>query len=94
MEREEVEAMWERIKALEENQLKFCKVTAYESILSVYNLAVMLMPLRNVKSYEKYMEPKREQAERDILNAKSVDEVIGLLRGFNYDCISFVNSMR
>ena len=93
MEREEIEAMWERITALEENQLKFCKVAAYESVLSVYNLAVMLMPPRNVQSYVKYMKPKHEQAEENILNAKSIDEVIGLLRGFNYDCISFVNSM-
>ena len=95
MNREEIEAMWERIKALEENQLKIGKAVAYESLLSTYNLAAIIIGLANKKlAYEEYMKPKQVQAEQAILSAESIDEIIELLRNFNFDCISFTRSLR
>jgi len=94
MEREEIEAMWERIRALEENSLKVCKAMAYESALSTYNLAAIPIGIAGKeKAYEEYMKPKSDQVEKAIWGAENVDEVVQLLRNFNFDCLAFVQSV-
>jgi hypothetical protein len=94
MGREELDAMWERIKALEENQLKVSKAIASESVVSIYNLELVGMGLVDkMQAYQKYMKPKMNQARQGIFNAESIDKVIELLRNFNSDCIEFVKSV-
>ena len=94
MEREEIEAMWERIKALEENMLKVTKAMVYESILSTNNLVAWPLATAGKKqAYMEYMKPKVDQAKEAVLEAESVDKVVELLRAFNFDCISFMVSV-
>ena len=95
MEREEIEAMWERIKALEENQLRVCKAMAYEILLSTWNLALtaLMVSKDKLEPYEKYMKPKVQRAEKAIRSAGNIDQVVSVLRAFNHDCMSFVKAM-
>ena len=94
MEREEIEAMWERIKALEENQLKVSKAMAIENMASFNNLAIVITAITDKRqAYKEYMGPKLDQATKDIFSVGNVGEVIELLHNFNSDCISFLKSV-
>lgn len=95
MEKEEKEAMWERISNLEKNQVKFCKSMAYESVLTTYNLVLMIISAseKDTKGYTTYMGDKFKKAEKDIFSMKNVDEIIEFVRRFNYDCGSYMKSV-
>ena len=95
MEREEIEAMWERIKALEENQLKVSKALAAQSILFFYGLegAILKLITGKFEAYKDYMGPRAKKAGHDISNAENVDRVIEVTSEFTEDCLSFTSSL-
>jgi len=95
MEREEIEAMWERIKALEENQLKVSKLLCEDSATILYTLAGTVLRLRkgNLETYREYMGAKVQEVCKQIRKAEDVDSVISLVREFTDDCVKFVESL-
>jgi hypothetical protein len=94
MEREEIEAMWERIKTLEENSLKVSKALAEQSLYSIYGLMSSRAAAGgHHKSFGEYMEPKAEAALQEITNAQSIDEVIQIIRKFTGDCVKFTGAL-
>ena len=97
MEREEIEAMWERIRALEKNSLEVAREAANLGVASAYNLAVtMLVHFREPKkivSFTKYMEPRYESAEKAALDAGSTKEAFRIAAEFQNDCIGYVKSL-
>jgi len=94
MEREEIDAMWERIKALEENSLKVSKALGQESIFSIYGLAVSGTSAGGkLQTFAEYMGPKIKEAQLNIEDAQSIDRVIEVVREFNKDCIAFARSL-
>jgi len=97
MEREEVEAMWERIKALEKNSLEVAREVAAFEVLSAYNFAVaMLVHLdepKKIVSFTKYMEPRYESAEKAALDAGSTKEAFRIATEFQNDCIGYLKSL-
>jgi len=94
MEREEIEAMWERIKALEENSLKVSKALAEQSLYSIFGLMSSRAAERgHHRSFGAYMEPKAKEALQEIRNAQSIDEVIQIIRKFTEDCVKFTGAL-
>ena len=97
MQREEVEAMWERIRALEKNSLEVARGAASFGVVSAYNLAVtMLLHFREPKkivSYTKYMQPRYESAEKAALDAGSTKEAFRVATEFQNDCIGYLKSL-
>jgi hypothetical protein len=97
MEREEIEAMWERIRALEKNSLEVAREVASFGVVSAYNLAVtMLLHFREPKkivSFTKYMEPRYESAEKAALDAGSAEEAFRIAAEFQNDCIGYLKSL-
>jgi len=97
MEREEIEAMWERIRALEKNSLEVAREAASLGVVSAYNLAVtVLMHFREPKkivSFTKYMEPRYESAEKAALDAGSTKEAFRIAAEFQNDCIAYLKSL-
>ena len=96
MQREEIEAMWERIGALEKNSLEMAREAARFEVLSAYNFAVaMLIHLgdpKKIVSYTKYMQPRCEAAEEAVLGAPSMQEAFKIASQFQNDCISYLKS--
>jgi len=96
MEREEIEAMWERIRALEKNSLEVAREAARFEVLSAYNLAVtMLVHFREPKkmvSFTKYIQPRCEAAEEAVLGAPSMQEAFRIATDFHNDCLDYVKS--
>ncbi len=94
MEREEIDAMWERIKALEGNSLKISKTLGEQSILSILGHMIdVSVTHEKVENFRAYMQPKAEKAVEYIKNAKNVDTVLQLVREFTNDCLKFTASL-
>lgn len=94
MEREEIEAMWERIKALEENALKVSKALGVQSIISIFGqMGAASEAGGKSKTFIAYMKPKAEEAGEQIMNAQNVDEVIEIIRKFTSDCANFTGAL-
>ena len=94
MEREEIEAMWERIKALEENQLKLSKALGSESVFSTITQMTALSVVGGKRdAFQAYMKTKFEEVGREISNAKNIDKVIHVVHKFNDDCIKFTGAL-
>ena len=97
MEREEIEAMWERIRALEKNSLEVARGAASFGVVSAYNLAVTMLvhfgEPKKIVSFTKYMEPRYESAEKAALDAGSTEEAFKIASQFQNDCIGYVKSL-
>ena len=97
VDREEIEAMWERIRALEKNSLEVAREAASFEVTSAYNLAVtMLVHFREPKkivSFTKYMEPRYESAGKAALDAGSTKEAFRIATEFQNDCIGYLKSL-
>jgi hypothetical protein len=96
MEREEIEAMWERIRALEKNSLEVARETANFGVVSAYNLAVTMLvhfgEPKKIVSFTKYMEPRYESAEKAALGAPSIQEAFRIAINFHNDCMDYLKS--
>jgi len=94
MEREEIEAMWERIKALEENGLKICKTMGELIIVSLLGHMIDVSKAAGkFKNFKAYMEPKANQAVQHLKDAQSVDKALQVVREFTEDCFKFTESL-
>jgi hypothetical protein len=93
MEREEIEAMWERIKALEENSLKVSKALANQSIYSILGVMSSKVVGGSHKTFQAYMTPKAIETLGKIENAQNVDEIIGIIEQFTGDCTKFTTAL-
>jgi len=97
LEREEIEAIWERIKALEKNNLKLARYAARSLLTSTYNLmltGVMLASPREYDSFIKYMKPKCDLAENAISEATEISTAFKIQVDFQNDCIAYLNSRK
>jgi hypothetical protein len=96
MEREEIDAMWERIKALEENSLEVAREAANLGVVSAYNLVVTMLvhfgEPKKIVSFTKYMEPRYESAEKAALDAGSTKEAFRIATDFHNDCMDYLKS--
>ena len=94
MEREEIEAMWERIKALEENSLKISKTLGEIAITTVVGLVRSLMvPTGKFENFKAYMEPKSKEALEGIANAQNPEQIIDITRQFSNDSSVFTGAL-
>ena len=97
MEREEIEAMWERITALEKNSLEVAREAANSGVVFAYNLAVTILmhfgEPKKIVSFTKYMEPRYESAEKAALDAGSTKEAFRIAAEFQNDCIGYLKSL-
>ena len=94
MEREEIEAMWERIKALEENSLKVSKALAQQSIYSIFGqMTTRAARAGKHKAFGTYMKPKASEALKEIRDAQTIDRVIEIVEGFTKDCVKFTGAL-
>jgi hypothetical protein len=97
MEREETEAMWERIRALEKNNLEVAREAANLGVVSAYNLAVTMLvhfgEPKKIVSFTKYMEPRYESAEEAALGAPSIKEAFRIAADFHNDCMNYLKSL-
>jgi hypothetical protein len=98
MAREEIDAIWGRIRALEKNSLEVARVAAAFEITSTYNFAVaMLVHLgepKEIVSYRKYIEPRCNSAAEAALSAKSPEEAFKIATQFENDCIDYLKSRK
>jgi len=95
MEKEEMEKVGERVKALEENQLKMAKEFGKQGVaffLTLAGMKVAALKEDKYKSFEKYMKDKIAEANKKIGESKDVDEVITLSGEFTDDCINYTES--
>ena len=94
MNREEIEAMWERIKALEENSLKVSKALGKQSIISIFGqMYASAVGGGKHKTFFAYMKPKATAASEQLNNAQNVDEVIKIVERFTEDCVEFTGAL-
>ena len=97
VEREELDAMWERIRALEKNSLEVAREAASLGVVSAYNLAVTMLvhfdEPKKVVSFTKYMEPRYESAGKAALDAGSLKEAFRIAAEFQNDCIGYLKSL-
>ncbi len=99
MEREEIEAMWERIKALEKNSVEVARQAASFEVSSAYHLiAAVFLVLAvsgkpdKVGAYAKYMYPRFESADKAVLGAPNIQEAFKIATDFHNDCFSYLKS--
>ena len=99
MDREELDTMWERIKALEEDSLEVARQAATFEASSAYHLiaAVFLVLAASGKpdkagAYAKYMYPRLESAEKAVLVAPNVQEAFKIATDFHNDCFNYLKS--
>ena len=95
MKKEEAEKVGERVKKLEENQLKMAKEFGKQGVAFFLTLAGMkVAALREdkYKSFEKYMKGKITQANKKIGESNDVNEVVMLAGKFTDDCINYTES--
>ena len=92
--REEIDAMWERIKALEGNSLELSKALATQSIISIFaQMYAWSIGGGKHKTFLAYMKPKATAASEQLNNAQNVDEVIKIIDKFVDDCLNFTGAL-
>ena len=94
-EREEIEAMWERIKALEEKSLNVAWNVAAFEVQFTHNWVLTTLGIwkpAEVDAYIKYMKPKTEAAQKAAMNAGSVGEAFDIAAKFSDDCLAYLKS--
>ena len=95
VEREEIEAMWNRIKSLEENGLKIACNTAAFEIQFMHNWALTSLGIfkpSEIESFVKYMKPKSEVAQKAVMETDDVEVAFKTAFDFQNDCLSYLKS--
>jgi len=90
-----MEKVEERVKKLEENQLNMAKEYSKQGVAFFFTLAGMRIASlgeEKYKSYETYMRDNIDKANKQMGNAKDVDEVMALAAKFTDDCIKYTES--
>jgi hypothetical protein len=96
MQKEGMDDLGERIKALEENQLKIAKEFSKQNVSFFYALSgmrVAALKEDKYKTFEGYMKFKMEEASRYIGSAQNVEEVISLTDQYTDNCIAYAESL-
>ncbi len=95
MEKEEMEKVGERVKTLEENQLKMAKEFGKQGVaffLTLAGIKIAALKEDKYKSFENYMKDKITEANKQIGDAQDVEKVITLASKFTDDCINYTES--
>jgi hypothetical protein len=95
MEREEIDAMWERIKALEENSLVLAQTVGSSIVTLAYNsmlTAITVAKPAELSAFIKYMGPKLESAQQVASSAGSMEDALKAAVDFQNDCITYSKS--
>jgi hypothetical protein len=95
MKEKEMGEVEERVKALEENQLKMAKEFSKQSVaffLTLAGMKVAALKEEKYKSFEKYMRDKIAEANKQIGESEDVEKVITLAGKFTDDCINYTES--
>ncbi len=106
MEKEETEAMWEKLRELEQaitklggSNLEVAKEVAVSEISSAYHLIATLFLVVEPRgkadkgiAYVKYMYPRLESAQKAALSAQSMQEAFKIATDFHNDCFNYMKS--
>lgn len=106
MEREEIEAMWEKLRELEqaigklgESNLEVARQAAAFEVLSAYHLisTIFLVLATSGKpdkaaAYAKYMYPRSQSAQKAALGAPNIQEAFKIAADFHNDCFGYLKS--
>lgn len=85
----------ERIKKLEENQLKIAKEFSKQGVAFYMTLAGMRVASlgeEKYKAYQEYMRDNIDEANKQIKAARSVDKVMALADKFTDECIKYTEA--
>ena len=105
MQREEIEAMWEKLREHEQtiNQiaqdtLQVARDAAFSIVLSTYNLGLaFLAALGEAKamgSYIEYMQPRCLAASETTQSARNSKEAFKVAEQFESDCLDYLKTRR
>ncbi|HEX79232.1 MAG TPA: hypothetical protein G4O19_03640 [Dehalococcoidia bacterium] len=89
-----MEKIEERIKKLEENQLKMAREYSKQGVAFFMTLAGMRIASlgeEKYREYEKYMRDNMDQTEKQINSAGDVGKVMALAAKSTDDCINYTN---
>jgi hypothetical protein len=89
-----MEKIEERIKKLEENQLKMAREYSKQGVAFFMTLAgirIASLGEEKYREYEKYMRDNMDQTEKQINSAGDVGKVMALAAKFTDDCINYTN---
>lgn len=90
-----MEEIEERIKKLEENQLRMAKEFGKQGVAFFFTLAGIKIASLGEEKYrdcEKYMKDNIDKANKQMGDAKDVDKVLTLAAKFTDDCIEYTES--
>lgn len=90
-----MEKVEERIKKLEENQLKIAKEFSKQGVafyLTMAGMKIASLGKEKYKAYGNYMRDSIDKANKQIGDAKDVDKVMALADKFTDDCIRYTES--
>jgi len=103
--REEVDAIWEKLRALEERMeglgeqvsadvLRIAKELATASAFSFHNyMRHLATGMGKHKAYSSYMSPKFKSLVVHIRDAQSIADVFNLHMTFIEDCVAYIESL-
>ena len=95
MAKEETGKVEERIRKLEENQLMMAREFGKQGVAFFFTLGgmrVASLGQENYQKYEKYMRENIDKANKQIGEAKDVDQIMALSGKFTDDCIKYTES--
>lgn len=95
MAKEETVKIEERIRKLEEDQLRIAKEFGKQGVAFFFTLGgmrVASLGQEKYQKYEKYMKDNINKANKQIGEAKDVDKVMTLAGKFTDDCIEYTES--
>jgi hypothetical protein len=94
MEKEANNAMWERIQALENENLQTSQKLSEASMVSVIaKLRAELAETGKFEEFTAFIEPRTAEFRRQIAAAQSVEEVMRVTDRFKEDCAAFARSL-
>jgi hypothetical protein len=82
----------ERIKQIEENQLRMAREFGKQGVgffLTLAGMRIAQMGPEKYQEYEKYMTDSLDKSNNEISKAKSVDEAMNLAAKFTDECIEY-----
>jgi hypothetical protein len=96
MEREEIEALWERIKALEGKSLVLGQTVGSAIVALAYNSMLTTIAVgkpAGLSAFIKYMKPKMESARHAAASADTEEKALKVAVDFQNDCVVYSQSL-
>jgi len=97
MEREEIEAMWERIVALEGKSLWLAQAVGSAIVALAYNSMLITIAVgkpEGLSGFIEYMQSKMESARQAAVSATSIEDALKVAVDFQNDCVAYLHSRK